>query len=151
MHKKRVMIVDDEYTIRELIALILEDYDTIKASSAKEAFEKMQLSPDLVILDVMMPLVDGYHVCKELKSKEETKHIPIIMLTAKHQADDVRIAIEAGADEYITKPFEPEVLKKRVDAYLKDNKMMERKIIQNGKSIHYIKGSEPQTRLDQIK
>ena len=90
--KRRVMIVDDEFTIRELIALTLEpDYEVIKAESGEDALQKINTGqmPNLIILDVMMPKIDGYKICKLLKNNEETKHVPIIMLTAKHQAEDV--------------------------------------------------------------
>ena len=111
--KKSIMIVDDEYTISELVALTLEpEYEVIKAESGKEALEKITLNPDLIILDIMMPNMDGYQVCQALKMNKDTRSIPIIMLTAKHQIEDVQKAVEAGADEYITKPFEPEILKK---------------------------------------
>jgi DNA-binding response OmpR family regulator len=142
--KKTVLIVDDEYTIRELVGLTLEpEYKVIKVESGSEALELVEKAlPDLIILDVMMPKMDGYEVCRKLKGDEKTKAIPIIILTAKHQIDDVKEAIRADADEFITKPFEPEFLKKRVDAYLeKDAKAGtgEKKLYQYGKSLHYIK------------
>ena len=136
------MIVDDQYTIRELVALTLEpDYEVIKAESGQEALEKINLNPDLIILDVMMPNMDGFQVCQLLKMNPETKNIPIIMLTAKHQIEDVKKAAETGADEYITKPFEPDMLKKRVIAYFQPDKI-EKKLFKYGKSIHYIKGRD---------
>ncbi len=140
--KRKVMVVDDEFTIRELIALTLEpDFEVIKAESGEDALQKLNQKPELIILDVMMPRIDGYKICNLLKSNEETKHIPIIMLTAKHQAEDVENAVDAGADEYITKPFEPTILKKSVEAYFSKEKI-ERKLSQYGKSIHYIKGRD---------
>jgi DNA-binding response OmpR family regulator len=140
--KKKVMVVDDEYTIRELVGLTLApDYDVIKAANGDEALNKVVSKPDLIILDIMMPKMDGYEVCRRIKSQDKLKSIPIIMLTAKHAFDDLREAIRADCDEYITKPFEPELLKKRVDAYLSDEskKKIERKLFQFGKSLHYIK------------
>jgi len=142
MDRKKIMVVDDEYTIRELVALTLEeDYDIIKAESGNDALNKMSLKPDLIILDVMMPHLDGFTVCKGLKSNKETKHIPIIIFTAKHQMEDVKKAIEIGADEYITKPFEPEMLRQRVKSYF-DGKKTDRKLFQYGKGIHFIKERE---------
>jgi two-component system, OmpR family, alkaline phosphatase synthesis response regulator PhoP len=145
--KKKVLIVDDEYTIRELVGLTLEpDYKVIKAENGTEAMEILtETTPDLVILDIMMPRMDGYEVCRRIKGDELTKKTPIIMLTAKHMLDDVKEAIRADCDEYITKPFEPEFLKKRVDVYLgKDEKTGtgEKKLYQFGKSLHYIKDSK---------
>ena len=112
--KKKVMIVDDEFTIRELVALTLEpDFEIIKAESGEEALEKIKHNnPDLIILDIMMPNMNGYQVCKILREDKNTSNTPIIMLTAKHQVEDVKRAIETGADEYITKPFEPDLLRK---------------------------------------
>jgi CheY-like chemotaxis protein len=101
-----------------------------------------ETTPDLIILDIMMPKMDGYEVCRRIKGDEPTTHIPIIMLTAKHQLDDIKEAIRADCDEYITKPFEPEFLKKRVDEYLNKDKKKgtgEKKLYQYGKSLHYIK------------
>ncbi len=140
--KKKVLIVDDEYTIRELVDLTLTpDYEIIKANNGKEALEKVKESPNLIILDIMMPKMDGYEVCSKLKSDRKTKNIPIIMLTAKHSIDDLKEALRNDVDEYITKPFEPEFLKKRVDSYFDSGskKKIEKKLFQFGKSLHYIK------------
>ena len=144
--RKKILVADDEYTIRELIEMTLEDdYSIIKAEDGPDALKKVGLKPDLIILDIMMPKMDGYEVCKRLKSEKETKDIPIIMLTAKHQEDDVKEAAAAGVDEYITKPFEPEFLKKRIDINLKqvaENLPAEKKLFRYGKSLHYIKGRD---------
>lgn len=140
--KKKVLVVDDEYTIRELVDLTLTpDYDIIKANNGHEALEKVKEQPNLIILDIMMPKMDGYEVCSRLKSDKKTKNIPIIMLTAKHTLDDLKEAVRNDADEFITKPFEPEFLKKRVDSYFspKSKKNIEKKLFQFGKSLHYIK------------
>ena len=81
--------------------------------------------PDLIILDIMMPQMDGFEVCKKLKSDEKTKHIPIIMLTAKHELEDVKRAIKTDVDEYVTKPFEPELLRRRVEENFKARENIE--------------------------
>ncbi|MBN2457716.1 response regulator [Candidatus Woesearchaeota archaeon] len=143
-NKKRVMVIDDEYTIRELVELSLDpDYKVIKAATGLEAIEILKQSkPDLIILDIMMPKMNGFEVCSTIKKDDDFKDIPVIMLTAKHGIDDVKQAIKADCDEYITKPFEPELIKKRVDAYLGDGpaeKDTERRLFQFGKSLHYIK------------
>jgi len=141
---KKVLVVDDEYTIRELVELTLEpDYEIIKAENGKEAMEMIKEKPDIVILDIMMPKIDGYEVCEKLKSDDATKDIPIIILTAKHSIDDLKKAISVDVDEYITKPFEPELLKRRIDAYLGEDKtQIKRKLFQFGKSLHYTKERE---------
>ena len=144
--KKRILIADDEYTIRELIEMTLEsDYEVIKAEDGLEALKMAQSKPDLIILDIMMPKLDGFEVCKRLKSDRETRGIPIIMLTAKHQIEDVNNAESCGVDEYITKPFEPDFLKKRIDVNFKqvdENLPAEKKLFRYGKSLHYIKGRQ---------
>jgi DNA-binding response OmpR family regulator len=139
--QKKVLIVDDEFTIRELVALTLEpEYKVLKAVSGDEAIALLSEKPDILILDIMMPKMDGYEVCR--KAKSEIPGIPVIMLTAKHRIDDLKEAIRADCDEYITKPFEPELLKKRVDAYLVEGKREQRRLFQIGKSLHYIKEKE---------
>jgi DNA-binding response OmpR family regulator len=142
--KKKVLVVDDEYTIRELVALSLEpDYNVLKAETGAAGLEMVKQNesrPDLIILDIMMPNTDGYEVCRKLKSNKNTEDIPVIMLTAKHQNEDLRKAISVDVDEFISKPFEPELLKKRVDAYLSESaKAMKHRLFKFGKSIHYIK------------
>jgi len=142
--KKKVLVVDDEYTIRELVDLTLTpDYDVLKAENGKEGLEMIKQAPDLVVLDIMMPEMDGYEVCEKLKSDDNTKHIPIIMLTAKHSMEDLKKAVKVDVDEYITKPFEPDLLKKRVDIYLgEERKEIKRRLFQYDKSLHYIKERE---------
>ncbi|MEM4268385.1 MAG: response regulator [Candidatus Woesearchaeota archaeon] len=139
---KKVLIIDDEYTIRELVALSLEpDYEVMKAEDGAKGLELVKKQkPDLIILDIMMPVVDGYEVSRRLKANKETAKIPIIMLTAKHQIEDLKKAIAADTDEFITKPFEPDLIKKRVDEYFSNGKKKQgRKFFRFGKSIHYIK------------
>lgn len=145
---KKVMIVDDEFTIRELVEMTLDsDYEVIKAENGLDALQKIDGNmPDLIILDIMMPQMDGFEVCKKLKSDEKTKHIPIIMLTAKHELEDVKRAIKTDVDEYVTKPFEPELLRRRVEENFKareNNEEIKRKLFKYGKSLHYIKGRRP--------
>jgi DNA-binding response OmpR family regulator len=144
--KKKILIIDDEYALRELIEFTLEeDYEILKAENAKEAYELVLEKPNLIILDIMMPKIDGYEVCRKFKQDENTKNIPIIMLTAKHSTEDLNLAIDIGVDEYITKPFEPEFLKKRVDFYLSDeykDVKKEKRLFQHEKKIHYVKEDE---------
>jgi len=140
---KKILVVDDEFTIRELVELVLTpDYEVIKAENGEEALKLVKDKPDLIILDIMMPKIDGYHVCQMVRSDPETKDIPIIMLTAKHGIEDLKEAIRSDVDEYITKPFEPEHLKKRVDEYTSGHRPTKRRLLQVGKSLHYIKEKE---------
>ena len=140
--KKKILIVDDEYAIRELVALSLgSEYETFKTESGKEALSFIsRTKPDLIILDIMMPGMDGYEVCKKLKLDIKTKDIPIIMLTAKHQMQDLRQAIQVQVDEFMTKPFEPDKLKKVVDERFKSKDTNSRKkLFKYGNSLHYVK------------
>ncbi len=140
--KKTVLVVDDDFAIRELISMALErEYNIIKAESGKEALETLKSKkPDIVILDIMMPEIDGYEVCRRIKSSPETKEIPVIMLTAKHEMKDVGEAIKANADEFITKPFEPEFLKKRIAEYFSQSaEKGKRKLVKYDNMLHYVK------------
>ena len=118
----KVLIAEDEADIRQLISFNLEreSYDTLLAGDGEEAvlmaYKKI---PDLIILDLMLPRMDGFSVFKELRLDSRTKDIPVIMLTAKAQLDDVIAGLEMGADDYLTKPFSPKELILRVKALLK--------------------------------
>lgn len=140
--KRKLLVVDDDYALRELIDFTLaESYDVLKAENAEQAYALVHgEQPDAIVLDIMMPNIDGYEVCRKLKSDPKTQHIPIIMLTAKHEMDDLKEAIKVGADEYITKPFEPDFLKKRIDGLFEKTRR-EEKLFQHGKSLHYIRGN----------
>lgn len=117
---KRILIADDAIHIRILLAQTLEDFEDVgvellTASDGLEAWEVIQAKrPDLLILDVMMPGLSGYEVCQRLKSDPGLSHAYVIMLTAKGQAKDHQRGIQVGADEYITKPFNPRHLVRRV-------------------------------------
>ena len=118
----KVLIAEDESDIAELISFNLsrESIDTIKAKDGIEAVQKAQQeTPDLVILDLMLPGRDGFQVFKELRLDGRTKAIPVMMLTAKAQLDDIIAGLELGADDYLTKPFSPKEMVLRVKALLK--------------------------------
>ena len=106
---KKILIVDDEKDLVDLIALRMkaEGFEALTAFDGDEALKKAEKHcPDLVLLDIMMPGVNGYQVARELKKNEATKNIKIIMLTAKTGEKDRFWGMESGADEYVTKPFE---------------------------------------------
>jgi two-component system, OmpR family, alkaline phosphatase synthesis response regulator PhoP len=115
---KRVMVVDDEPDIVELIRYNLksEGYEVITARNGKEALEKLGTLPDLVILDLMMPVMDGLETCKRLKADSRTARIPVLFLTARSGEVDEVLALEMGADDYIRKPITPRKLAARVKA-----------------------------------
>ncbi len=118
----RVLVVDDEKDIRELLTYNLSrnGYHIAEAATGEDALrEARQHPPDLVVLDLMLPGVDGLEVCKRLKNDKKTSHVPVLMLTAKGEEADVVVGLELGADDYITKPFSPRVLLARIKAVLR--------------------------------
>ena len=116
-----ILVVDDDLDILELLRMNLEPdgYDVHTASDGKQAIEIAALDPpDLILLDVMMPHKDGFQVIEELKNREETKTVPVILLTARGQTEDKVQGLDAGADDYITKPFDLREVTARVKAVL---------------------------------
>ena len=116
-----VLVADDDEDILGLVAFRLErgGYTVIVARDGAEALElAVQERPDLAVLDVMMPKVDGFEVTRRLRADEATSRMPIILLTAKSQDVDVQQGFDAGADDYIRKPFSPDELRARVQAIL---------------------------------
>jgi two-component system phosphate regulon response regulator PhoB len=141
MAKETVMIVDDEQDICELIAYNLEreGYSVTMVNSGEDAIAHTQkILPDIIVLDLMLPGIDGLGVCKQLKMNEATSEIPIIMLTAKTEDSDIISGLEVGADDYITKPFSPKVLIARIRAVLRRNRDEEKTEIAERISIHDI-------------
>ena len=122
MAKAKILVVDDEEDIRELVELNLshEGFKVLLCETGEEALEKAGSElPDLIILDLMLPGIDGLEVCKKLKSNMKTENIPVVMLTAKGEESDVVTGLEVGADDYITKPFSGKVLVARVRRLLR--------------------------------
>ncbi|MGY6563573.1 MAG: phosphate regulon transcriptional regulator PhoB [Halomonadaceae bacterium] len=122
MTAKTVLIVDDEAPIREMIAVALEmaDYRVLEAANAQSAHTMIvDNQPDLLLLDWMMPGTSGIELARRLKREEATRELPIIMLTAKSEEDNKILGLEAGADDYITKPFSPRELVARLKAVLR--------------------------------
>ncbi len=126
--KEKILIVDDEKDIVKMLDYNLkkEGYRTISAHDGEKALDFTRRdAPDLIILDLMLPGMDGLEVCKNLKGDTKTAHIPVIMLTAKAQEADKIVGLELGADDYITKPFSPRELVARVKAVLRRSKEKE--------------------------
>ncbi|MFA5785169.1 MAG: response regulator transcription factor [Phycisphaerae bacterium] len=124
MPKENILIVDDEEDVLELVRYNLEKngYKILAATNGEDAIKiAKSKSPDLIILDLMLPGIDGLEVCKKLKSDTKTQNISIIMLTAKGEETDIVTGLEIGADDYITKPFSPKVLVARVRRILHRN------------------------------
>lgn len=125
MSEKNILIVEDEKDIQELVRynLVKEGYRVTCADSGEEALKTIQsLHPDLMVLDLMLPGVDGLEVCRRLKKDSATADIPIIMLTAKGEESDIVTGLEMGADDYVTKPFSLKVFVTRIRAVLRRNK-----------------------------
>ncbi len=125
MAKEKILVVDDEEDLVELVKYNLEreGYGVICVGTGEDALTSAREdTPELIILDLMLPGVDGLDVCKDLKRNEKTRHIPVIMLTAKTEDSDIVSGLELGADDYITKPFSPRVLLARVKAALRRKK-----------------------------
>ena len=122
MSNEHILVVDDEEDILELVRYNLkrEGYRVLCSKSGEEALDMAQSEqPDLVVLDLMLPGMDGLEVTKVLKSGDQTKDIPIVMLTAKGEEPDIVAGLELGADDYVTKPFSPRILTARVRAVLR--------------------------------
>ncbi len=123
MGKKRILLVDDEPALLELMKIRLEagGYEIISASDGQQALDLARKEmPGLIILDLMLPKVDGYKVCRLLKSDDKYKKIPILLFTARAQESDKELGKEAGADGYIVKPFEPSALLAKIKECLKE-------------------------------
>lgn len=121
MSQAKILIVDDEIDLTETIrfSLELEGCNVLVASNGEEGLNvARQEKPDLILLDLMLPKLDGYKVCRLLKFDERYKHIPILMLTAKTQEKDKILGKETGANEYITKPFDMDELMVKIKSYL---------------------------------
>ena len=121
MNSKKILIVDDEVDLVETVRfpLEMEGYRVLVSYNGEDALNQARKeNPDLILLDLMLPKLDGYKVCRLLKFDNRYKHIPILMLTAKTQEKDKALGMETGANEYITKPFEMDYLMEKVKAYL---------------------------------
>lgn len=122
MVKKKILVVDDEADLVDMLTLRLEasDFSVIKAYDGQQGLDKARIEkPDLIILDLMLPKIDGYKVCRILKFDEKYKDIPVILFTAKAQESDKELGREVRADAYITKPFEAQVILAKINELLK--------------------------------
>lgn len=118
---KKILLIEDEDTITELVLFGLKarGYQMITARDGEEGFNKLVTDkPDLVLLDIMVPKIDGYQFCQMVKSDEQLKNIPIVVLSALAQRKEIERAAELGADEYVTKPFQMESLVSIIRKYI---------------------------------
>jgi PleD family two-component response regulator len=122
MGKARLLVVEDDIDIGNMLKIYFSgmDFDVDVAMRGKDALEKTkQVLPHLIVLDIMLPDIDGYEVCRNLRTNMRTSHIPVIFLTQKDERSDKLQGLELGADDYITKPFDIEELKLRVQGAIK--------------------------------
>src|SRR5260221_11647347 len=129
MAKGKILVVDDEIYIVHILdfSLGMEGYEVITALDGEQALEKARAEhPDLIVLDIMMPKLDGYETCKMRKADASTKDIPVILLSAKGRNGDQKIGFEVGADGYITNPFSPRELVERINAILGQSSSQQR-------------------------
>jgi len=121
MKKAKILVVDDEVNITQILEFSIgaEGFEVITATNGEEAIDKARKEqPDLIILDIMMPRIDGYEACRILKANPLTKNIPVVLLTAKGRDIDKRLGYEVGATDYIVKPFSPNKLIERINELL---------------------------------
>jgi len=117
----KILIVDDEPSILNILDFSLgaEGYEVIQASDGAKAYEMaIEQHPDMIVMDVMMPIMDGYQACEKLKADIRTAMIPVVLLTAKSATEDHQRGTDAGADGYLTKPFSPQRLVELTDSFL---------------------------------
>ena len=122
MSNAKILIVDDEEDLRELVSYNLrkEGYEVMTAESGSECLKiARDAMPDLIVLDLMMPNIDGLECCRIIRGDAKIQHIPIIMLTAKSEETDIVVGLELGADDYVTKPFSPKILAVRIKSVLR--------------------------------
>lgn len=121
MRKKKVLIVDDEKNIVKMLTLLLETrgYETDVAETGAQALDKAMEKPDIVLLDLLLPDISGFDVCRKLREQKATQHLPIIILSVRHFHEDKIEGLYLGADDYITKPFEYEELFARIEAVIR--------------------------------
>jgi DNA-binding response OmpR family regulator len=121
MTKGKILVVDDEAYIVHILefSLGMEGFEVVTAFDGEEAIVKAECEePDLIVLDIMMPKLDGYETCRRLKAVDKTRDIPVILLSAKGRSMDQQVGLDAGADEYITKPFSPRKLVERISTHI---------------------------------
>jgi len=153
MSRKTILIVEDEKPIREMVAFALgrAGYDLVEAGDVSEAYEQMSHKlPDLILLDWMLPGASGIELARRMKRDELTRDIPIVMLTARGEEEDKVSGLEAGADDYVTKPFSPRELIARIKAVLRrvspadENARVEvNGLVLDSESHRVMAGSEP--------
>ena len=126
--RSRILVVDDDYFFADVLEdMLREDSDVMYASNAYMALEMAtQKQPDVILLDVMMPEVHGYEVCRRLKARSQTRNIPVIFLTSLGEASSRKIGLDLGAVGYVAKPFDPPKLKVLINLQVKEKRAMDK-------------------------
>jgi len=137
MPSPKILLVEDERDLLELLKYNLdrEGFEVFTAETGEDGLKEVRAhAPDLILLDLMLPSMDGLEVCRSLKGRSETAEIPVIMLTAKGEETDIVQGLELGADDYITKPFSPRILMARIKAVLRRSEAQdtERRVVEAG-------------------
>jgi len=117
----RILIAEDEKDIRDLITFLLQfaGHEVIPTANGEEAYERARVEiPDLILMDVRMPKMTGYEACVKMKADDTIQHIPVVFLSAKGQDSEVAAGLDAGAAEYLLKPFSPDQLSEKVNSIL---------------------------------
>lgn len=132
---KKLLVIDDSDQIRWFLKHVFaKEYQVLEARNGQDGIEvAFREQPDLILCDVMMPVKDGYQTCREIKSDSQLAQVPVVMLTAKVESEDVITGIEAGADDYITKPFDVEILRSKINSLMKKREDMQ----------HYYTNNQP--------
>src|SRR5436190_16995300 len=120
-HHPLVLVADDDQNLRKILCIFLKNarYETVEAANGREALNMAKgQAPDIILMDIMMPLLDGFTVCKLLKDDPETRRIPVLICTAKNRKEDLVAAIKAGAEDYIIKPFTKETMLTKIEKAL---------------------------------
>ena len=121
MTKKKILIVEDEETLLQLQTILLttKGYKVEGVMDGQAALEAVAaMKPDLILLDIMLPKIDGFEVCRQVKANDETRHIPVIMVTAKKSKEDLLMGEQVGADWYITKPYKSAMVIETIQRFL---------------------------------
>ncbi|MFW5855960.1 MAG: response regulator [Halanaerobiaceae bacterium] len=147
---KKILVIDDEENIRELIQFNLQEdgYDVLLAEDGKKGLDMLSENVDLVVLDLMLPGIDGLEVCRKIRNDSKYKNVPIIMLTAKGEEVDKVVGLELGADDYMVKPFSPRELLARIKALFRRIDIGSEELTENSKQQKVIKNGSLEVNLN---
>jgi len=147
MEENTILVVDDTITNLDILVEILDNYDVIEVTNGRDALEIVkEENIDLILLDIVMPDMDGFEVCQKLKSDKKTKNIPVIFITAKTDEEAIEKAYDTGGMDYITKPFKPKELLARVNTQLQIQKLIS-DLEDSKEELKFLASTDPLTKL----